>query len=202
MKNQKIILIASEGTNVGKSHLARLIKRSTKDCSILSFADPLKESCDKEFRSLYPFTSKTFSQYYSKREYKDEIISKVDINIIDKIGAFTFREFLIKISDFYKARYGFDFFIKKSVARSLEVSNSLVVFDDFRLPFEYDFLESEYGKDNILTVLLDKVNKKGSEINSYEGVLKDFKFDIEFTYTENYDNLEGLLALIGEFIYD
>ena len=143
MKNQKIILIASEGTNVGKSHLARLIKRSAKDCSILSFADPLKESCDKEFRSLYPFTTKTFSQYYSKREYKDEIISKVDINITDKIGAFTFREFLIKISDFYKARYGFDFFIKKSVARSLEVSNSLVVFDDFRLPFEYDFLESE-----------------------------------------------------------
>lgn len=202
MKNQKIILIASEGTNVGKSHLAKLIKRSAKDCSILSFADPLKEICDKEFRSLYPFTPNTFSQYYSKREYKDEIISKVDINIIDRIGSFTFREFLIKISDFYKARYGFDFFIKKSVARSLEISNSLVVFDDFRLPFEYDFLESEYGKDNILTVLLDKVNKKGSETNSYEGALKDFKFDIEFTYTENYDNLESLLSLIGEFIYD
>ena len=44
--------------------------------------------------------------------------------------------------------------------------------------------------------------KKDSKLNSYEGALKDFKFDIEFTYTENYDNLYSLLALLGEFIYD
>ena len=144
MKNRKIILIASEGTNVGKSHLARLIKKSHNDCNILSFASPLKDSCDLEFKTLYPFVNNLFSYYYSDRKYKDQPLSNIDKDINGKLSKFTLREFLIKVSDLYKSRYGSDFFINKSVIESSALQSSLIVFDDLITDRNANKLASEY----------------------------------------------------------
>lgn len=202
MKNKKFVMIASEGTNIGKSYLARVIKSSHNDCNILSFSTPLKDSCDKEFKVLYPFVQESFTHYYSDRKYKDQPLSKINENIKGKLSKFTLREFLIKVSDLYKSKYGSDIFVNKSVIETSKLKSKLIVFDDFRLPYEYGYLKERYGSENILTVHIDKPDKKDSKLNSYEGALKDFKFDIEFTYTENYDNLDSLLTLLGKFIYD
>ena len=43
---------------------------------------------------------------------------------------------------------------------------------------------------------LDKEGNKSQVNTSYEGQLKDFNFDIKFTFKEDYNNLEDLFTLI------
>ena len=176
MINKKIILISSSGINVGKTSLAKYLNSKYSNSEIKSFADPLKQCCDKEFNKLYPFLKKTFGQYYSIREFKDKPINSLNTNMKDKVSKFTLREFLIKISNLYKNRKGPYCFIKDSVDDCIFSNKSLIIFDDFRIPFEYNFLKESFGSNNILTIYLDKDNT--TQTNEYEGLLKNFDFDI------------------------
>lgn len=202
MLNKKIILIASNGTNIGKSHLARMIRRSYVSTRILSFADPLKDCCDKALAKRYPFLEKSFKDYYSIRKYKDTPLKVINKDIKDNYKDYTLREFLIKISDNNKKHRGYDCFINTSVIDCKLSGSDIIVFDDFRLPFEYDKLTEIVDRKNILTLYLDKKNSKSKNKNSYEGALEYFNFDLKFTYTEDYNNLEELLDLLENFLDD
>lgn len=198
MNNKKIILIASQGTNVGKSYLSQTLKNSYKNTQILSFADPLKIQCDKALKKNFPELELTFTEYYSDRVIKDSALRLLSPKSKSKYKNMTLREFLIRVSNSTKKFNGGDCFIKKSVSSCLDSKANLLIFDDFRLPFEYEFLEKEFGLENILTLYISKEDVPKDPSNSYEGLLKSFNFDITFEYLKDYNNSQELLKLIDD----
>ena len=196
LNNKQIILIASAGTNVGKTTLSTHLNKIYSNSEIKSFADPLKQCCDIEFNKLYPFSNMTFTQYYSIREFKDKSINSLNSNMKDKVSKFTLREFLIKVSNLNKNRKGPYCFIKDSVDDCIFSNKSFIIFDDFRIPFEYNFLKDTFGKDKVLTIYIDKDGSVKKPSNEYEGLLNNFEFDIKFKYTKDYSNFNQLLDII------
>lgn len=184
-----IILISSDGYNVGKSSLAKYLSQNVfKDSCIKSFADPLKEVCEEEYKKDYPLNTDSFKKSYSQRNLKDSLIPQTNK---------TYREYLIDISDLYKSIYGIHYFTNMSIQDCRDTLEKIIIFDDFRMDFEYEKC-IEIGR--VLTIRLSKANSS-KNYNRYENLLEGFKFDVDFVFDDCYSNFFNLIEEIQDKFY-
>lgn len=185
-----IILISSDGYNVGKTSLAKYLSQNVfKDSCVKSFADPLKDVCEKEYKKEYPLNTDSFKKSYSQRNLKDSLIPQSNE---------TYREFLNNISDLYKSIHGIYYFINMSIQDCRETPEKIIIFDDFRMDFEFEKCNEI---DQVLTIRLSKENSS-KNYNRYENLLKDFKFDVDFIFDDCYSNFFKLIEKIQDKFYE
>lgn len=190
-------MIHSKGTNIGKSYLSNLLLDIYPNNSeIVSFSstaiDYLETLIPKDsvsFKSIYTRDNKNspFSMYYPYSTFKG-----------------TLRDFITSKTLNYKSSIGDETVFTKQTKTYIENTvNNFIVIDDFRLPYEYELLNTL--KDiNILTLKISKPSSETENLSdsskAFENQLKDFKFNIDFQYTEDYSNTQELLDLIRDMI--
>ena len=209
-QNNIIILLASNGNNIGKTttagSLSNYIKDNYKNVSVSkrSFASPIRELAKTyldvifhihpklNFDSIYTQENKNtpLSNFISEDnfkaypKYKDRSIRQVVNELSDQVQELT--------SKYVWAQYA----VNDILLRANKNKSNIIIYDDFRRLLEFEYLSENLPDYKIITVYLDKENKQNQMDTSYEGLLKDFPFTLTFTFTNTYDNIQNLFSLI------
>ena len=211
-----VILFSSNGNNIGKTTTANRLKEflDNKNTSINifnnSFADPIREITKSLYGILFnDDKSCSFEQLYTQ-EYKNipltVIFGEKRFKDYPELKEQSVRGLVNSLSDQLTvitnenlwAGYARRDIIFKSTTQNKIGDNCIFIYDDLRRPLEYNYLKDNLDPNiyNTITVYLDKEGNKSQVNTSYEGQLKDFNFDIKFTFKEDYNNLEDLFTLI------
>ena len=205
MKN--IVLFASQGNNVGKSSTAKnLSELLAETTDLYSFADPIRDHCNILFEFEYKVKSGKFTDYYSNRSLKNKNIYDTikDESANPKLTKYTFRTFINDMSDEYQKLKGKDVWAKMAVDFIQTSSAKVILIDDFRRDVEGNFLIENLNPEefNLIFVFLIKEDIKDQVDSSYEGLLKDFSFDITFNINSDYSNMPELYEIITSKLKD
>ena len=216
MIKHTVILFSSNGNNIGKTTTANRLKEflDNKYTSVNifnnSFADPIREITKSLYGILFnDDKSCSFEQLYTQ-EYKNVPLSVIfgedRFKDYPELKEKSIRDLVNDISDQLQkitnenlwAGYARRDIIFKSTTQNKIGDNCIFIYDDLRRPLEYNYLKKNLDSNvyNIITVHLDKEGNKSQVNTSYEGQLKDFNFDIKFTFKEDYNNLKDLFTLI------
>ena len=205
MKN--IVLFASQGNNIGKSSTAKnLSELLAETTDLYSFADPIRDHCNTLFEFEYKVKSGKFTDYYSNRSLKNKNIYDTikDESANPKLTKYTFRTFINDMSDEYQKLKGKDVWAKMAVDFIQTSSAKVILIDDFRRDVEGNFLIENLNPEefNLIFVFLIKEGIKDQVDSSYEGLLKDFSFDITFNINSDYSNMPELYEIITSKLKD
>lgn len=170
-----VILIASNGNNIGKSTTARLLKDHLGG-EVMSFADPIRKQVKELYMGLC--THPTFDELYTQERKNEPILEGKSI-----------RELVNEYSDLVQKMISPQVWARIALNNILKSDASLIIFDDFRRVIEYEYLKDHL---EVFTIYLDKVNKIQVD-TPYEGQLENFEFDLKFTFDEDYSNTPELL---------
>lgn len=224
MIKHTVILFSSNGNNIGKTTTANRLEEflgnkytitgANKDTSINifnnSFANPIREITKSLYGILFnDDKSWSFEELYTQ-DYKNVplsvIFSEKKFEDYPELEEQSIRGLVNLLSDQLTvitnenlwAGYARRDIIFKSITQNKIGANCIFIYDDLRRPLEYNYLKDNLDSNvyNTITVHLDKEGNKSQVNTSYEGQLKDFNFDIKFTFKEDYNNLEDLFTLI------
>lgn len=193
---KKIILVNSSVAGIGKSTLSKKLEQDLDHCFKLSFAESIRKSLECLFLCLHSYENDIFNpEYYhsNKNEVKKHL---------QDFDSFSIRDFLCDYSDVVQKHLGKECW-GTSVINQIKLLNAeYIVIDDFRREIEKESLQNYYGKENIITVYLDKEDSQKTQMSSiastYEGKVNPQECDITFTYKKDWSNSDQLLSLIKE----
>ena len=216
MSKDTIILLASNGNNLGKSTTAKLFKEhldkyTYTNTHVLSFAEPIRKQVELLYSTCINSTEGplSFRGMYTQEDKNTklgEVFFKNDLAFAPKLREMTPRLLVNEYSDLIQE------FISPQVwahaaylsildkVKNLPYTYNVLIFDDFRRRIEYDYLKEELPSFNIITLYLDKEGEKNQVSTSYEGQLKEFNFTHKFTFDNDYNNFDNLIDLVLEDI--
>ena len=175
------------------------IRKITKSLYEILFNDNL--SC--KFEELYNQTYKNvpLSVIFGEDKFKDypELKEKSIRDLVNN----TSDQLQKVINENLWAGYARRDIVFKSINQNHEANNCIFIYDDFRRLLEYDYLKKHLDSKfyNVITVYLDKEGNKTQVNTTYEGQLKDFLFDIKFTFKEDYSNIDKLFSEIKNLLH-
>lgn len=208
LNKNTIILLASNGNNIGKTTTANLLAEHLKEhvnVHVMSFAEPIKQQVSLLYATCISSNSEidSFSSVYTREDKNtqfQDLFFKSNLAFAPKLREMTPRLLVNQYSDMIQELISPNVWAN---AAYLSILNKLhdngkpdvYIFDDFRREIEYSFLKEELKCFDIITVYLDKEGLKDQVSTSYEGQLKDFNFTLRFTFNQNYYNFDSFLKL-------
>lgn len=213
MSKDVIILLASNGNNIGKSTTAKLFKEyldkyTYTNTHVLSFAEPIRKQVELLYSTCISTGSDNFSfrALYTQEDKNTklgEIFFKKDLAFAPQLGEMTPRLLVNQYSDLIQEFISPQVWAHASYLSILDKVNNnepytcnVFIFDDFRREIEYNYLKNELPSFDIITVYLDKEGEKNQVSTAYEGQLKDFDFTHKFTFDNDYNNFDELIDLV------
>ena len=217
MSKDTIILLASNGSNIGKSTTAKLFKEhldkyTYTNTHVLSFAEPIRKQVELLYSTCINSTEGplSFRGMYTQEDKNTklgEVFFKNDLAFAPKLREMTPRLLVNEYSDLIQEfispqvwAHAAYLSILDKVNNNLHYTRNVFIFDDFRREIEYDYLKEELPSFNIITLYLDKEGEKNQVSTSYEGQLKEFNFTHKFTFDNDYNNFDNLIDLVLEDI--
>lgn len=213
MAKDTIILLASNGNNIGKSTTAKLFKEyldkyTYANTHVLSFAEPIRKQVELLYSTCINTSSDSlsFRSLYTQEDKNTklgDVFFKNDLAFASKLREMTPRLLVNEYSDLVQEFISPQVWANAAYLSILDKVNNnkpyscnVFIFDDFRREIEYDYLKEQLPSFNIITIYLDKEGIKNQVSTSYEGQLKDFNFTYTFTFTEDYKNFDDLVDLV------
>lgn len=189
-----IILLASNGNNIGKTHFAKSFVSNHDDYRVLSFARPMRVIASSIYAKLTQKHPKNFYKLYDTNKNKP-FDPTSDLPFLKESP----RGLVNNISTIIQGLYGREIWAYSMMSTIKSSLHSNFIIDDFRREIEYDYLKDNLEA-NIFTVYLDRETLPDQVHTEYEGLLKDFNFDIRFTFKDDYSNTKDLNKLIEEML--
>lgn len=213
MSKDTIILLASNGNNIGKSITARLFKEyldkyTYANTHVLSFAEPIRKQVELLYSTCITSTQGplSFRDMYTQEDKNTklgDVFFKNDLHFAPKLREMTPRLLVNEYSDLIQEFISPQVWAHAAYLSILDKVNNnkpytcnVFIFDDFRREIEYNYLKEKLPSFNIITVYLDKQGEKDQVSTSYESQLRDFKFTHKFTFDSNYSNFNSLIDLV------
>lgn len=220
MSKDTIILLASNGNNIGKSTTAKLFKEyldkyTNANTHVLSFAEPIRKQVELLYSTCITSTRGplSFREMYTQEDKNTklgDVFFKNDLHFAPKLREMTPRLLVNEYSDLIQefispqvwAHAAYLSILDKVnnnlpyTRNNLPYTHNIFIFDDFRREIEYNYLKDELPSFNIITVYLDKDDEKNQVSTTYEGQLKDFAFTHKFTFDNDYNNFNNLIDLV------
>ena len=194
--NIKIILLSSRTANIGKSTLADTLVKELPDSSKTSFANAIRFSVADTLNNIGIDKDIFEPEYYTKTK---GVKTKHD----ESFNKFVTRDLLCDFSDVIQIHLGEQCWAKAMVSTITELNTQYIIIDDLRRNIELEYLQSVYGKENIVSVYLDKedVNPIISKTaNNYEGQVNPDTYTIKFTFNKDWSNTDQLISQIKETV--
>ena len=212
MSKDYLILIASNGNNIGKSTTAKLFKEyldkyTNANTHVLSFAEPIRKQVELLYSTCITSTQGplSFREMYTQEDKNTklgDVFFKNDLAFAPKLREMTPRLLVNEYSDLIQEFISPQVWAHSAYLSILDKVNNLpythnvFIFDDFRREIEYDYLKEELPSFNIITLYLDKEGEKNQVSTAYEGQLKNFDFTHKFTFDTKYNNFNNLINLV------
>lgn len=213
MSKDYLILIASNGNNIGKSTTAKLFKEyldkyTNANTHVLSFAEPIRKQVELLYSTCITSTRGplSFREMYTQEDKNTklgDVFFKNDLAFAPKLREMTPRLLVNEYSDLIQEfispqvwAHSAYLSILDKVNNNLPYTHNVFIFDDFRREIEYDYLKEELPSFNIITLYLDKEGEKNQVSTAYEGQLKNFDFTHKFTFDTKYNNFNNLINLV------
>ena len=213
MSKDYLILIASNGNNIGKSTTAKLFKEyldkyTDANTHVLSFAEPIRKQVELLYSTCITSTEGplSFREMYTQEDKNTklgDVFFKNDLHFAPKLREMTPRLLVNEYSDLIQEfispqvwAHAAYLSILDKINDNLSYTPDIFIFDDFRREIEYDYLKEELPSFNIITLYLDKESEKNQVSTTYEGQLKDFAFTHKFTFGNDYNNFNNLIDLV------
>lgn len=189
----KIILLASAGPKIGKSIFSQTLINSLENSVEFSIVDEIRDQLASIFQRMDLSSEIFYPSLYN--EIKDTVYT-----FSEEVDPIIVRNLICDYSDLLQMHLGTHIWGRMVAKKIDSTDSSYIVIDDFRRNIELKYLSEYYGKENIITVYLDKEDVVqpvlSSTANSYEFKIKPEEMDINFKFNSDWSNTNDLIQLI------